>query len=105
MFFPNIAASIKIGNFSLFKLSKALITTILEFCLLIFNFCLKVLANRFIFFKIFSIILKELSRFSIELFFKMQFKVMFYYYLASNIFLVSFIGLKDIRDKKILKCI
>ena len=80
-------------------------TTVLEFCLLIFDFCLKTLVNYFFFFTIFFVVFKKPSRFSIEPFFKMRFGVISYSCLASDILLVSFIGLKSIEDKEVLRCI
>ena len=105
MFFLNINAKVEIGNFYLFKLSKILITTILDFCLFILNFHLKILANHFFFFKIFSIIFKKSSRLLIEPLFKMRFKIISYYCLASDMFLVLFICLENIKDKGVLICI
>ena len=37
--------------------------------------------------------------------FKKRFEITSYYCLVSNIFLVFFIGLEDIKDKKVSKCI
>ena len=76
-----------------------LITIVLEFCLSILDFCLKVLANRLFFFKIFFVIFQKSSRFSIKPLFRMRFGIISYYCLASDIFLVSFISLKGIKDK------
>ena len=85
------------------KLSKVLMTTVLEFYLFILNFCIKTLANCLFFFKIFSVVFKKLSRFSIEPLFKMWFGIISYCCLALDFFLVFFIGLEDIKDKKILR--
>ena len=77
-------------------------TTVSEFSLFIFDFYLKALANRLFFFIIFFVVFKKPSRFSIEPFITMWFKVISYFYLSSNIFLVFSISLRGIRDKKIL---
>ena len=105
MSFPIVVASIEVGNSFLPKLPRVLMTTVLEFCLPIFDFCLKTLANRHFFFMIFSILFKKPSRFSIEPLFKMRFRVISCCCLASDIFLVSSIGLGGIRNKKVLKYI
>ena len=76
-------------------------TTVLKFYLSIFNFCLKVLTNCLFFFMIFSVVFKKLSRFSIEPLFKIWFGVISYCYLVLDIFLVSSIGLRGIRDKEV----
>ena len=80
-------------------------TIVLKFCFPILNFCLKVLANRFFFFEIFFVIFKKSSRFSMKPLFRIWFGIIFYCFLASNIFLVSSIGLKDIYDKEVLRCV
>ena len=77
------------------------ITTDLEFYLPILNFYLKALVNHLFFFKIFSVVFKKSSRFSIELFFKMRFGLISYCCLALDIFLVFSIGLKGMKDKEV----
>lgn len=100
-----IDLSIKIDKFFLSKLLKELMTTILDFFLLIFNFHLKVFANDLFFFEILSIVFKKSFRFSTETHFKMRFGIISYYYLTSNIALVSSISSKNIGDKKALQYI
>ena len=99
--FVNIDTSVEVGSSFLPELPKMLIITHLEFCLPIFDFHLKTLAKCFFFFNIFSIVFKKSSRFLIKSFFQMRFEVISYCYLALNFFLVSFIDLGDIRNKKI----
>ena len=101
MLFSNVNGNIEVGNFSLPELPRVLITTILKFCFSIFDCCLKALANHIFFFTIFSVVFKKPSRFSIESLFKMRLGVIFCCYLASNISLVSSIGLGNIRDKEV----
>ena len=105
MSFSNISANNEFGNSFLLELLKVLMTTVLEFYLLIFDFCLKVLANCLFFFTIFSVVIKKSSRFSIEPLFKIWFGVISYCCLASDNFLVFSIALKGIRDKEVLRYI
>ena len=92
MSFSNIGVSVEISNSFLLKLPRVLITTILKFWLLIFNFYLKTLAKRLFSIKIFTIIFKKASRFLIKRFFKMRFRIISCYYLALDIFLISSIS-------------
>ena len=103
--FSNVGASIEVSNSFLSELLKVLMTTVLEFCLPISNFWLKVLANCLFFFRIFSIVFKKPSRFLIKSLFRIRFEVISCCYLALDISSASSLGLKDIRNKQVLRCI
>lgn len=67
IFVLNVRTNVEIIKFFLSKLSKKLITTVLDFCLPIFNFYLEVLIKYLFLFNNFYIIFKKSYRFLLNL--------------------------------------
>lgn len=70
IFVLNVRTSVEIIKFFLSKLSKKLITTVLDFYLSILNFYLEILIKYLFLFNNFYVIFKRLYRFLLDLLYK-----------------------------------